>query len=63
MDTTSQGVAQFYVILLCLSVAFLAFSLGKQQCPKTQIEYRFIPRTPEEMEDVETPTDVLKMLN
>tara|TARA_B100001778_G_scaffold328859_1_gene328919 strand:+ start:4100 stop:4294 length:195 start_codon:yes stop_codon:yes gene_type:complete len=61
-DVTARGTAQFYVLMLCVSVAIFFFALGKNQCPKAQIEYRFLPRTQEEIEELGPARDVLSAL-
>ena len=49
-----------YVLLLILSVILISFNAGKKYCTNhnKRVEYRFIPKTQDEIEN--NPTDILK---
>ena len=50
-----------YIFMLLCSVALVFFHLGKTYCNnENKIEYRFIPRTHEELEQNTSASDVLR---
>ena len=56
-----NSLTPIYTLLLLLSVALVSFKMGKKYCDNdAQVEYRFIPRTHEELEKDYTASDVLK---
>jgi len=57
-----NSLTPIYTFLLLLSVALVSFKLGKKYCDNVaqNIEYRFIPRTHEELEKDYTASDALK---
>lgn len=50
----------FYVVLLCVAVAVLFYSVGKRNCPRQKVEYRYLPKNFEEEEAETSATDTLK---
>lgn len=57
-----NSLTPIYTLFLLLSVALVSFKMGKKYCDNgaQNIEYRFIPRTHEELEKDYTASDVLK---
>lgn len=56
-----NSLTPIYTLLLLLSVALVSFKIGTKYCDDhAQVEYRFIPRTHEELEKDYTASDVLK---
>lgn len=52
--------APVYIFMLLFSVALVFFKIGSQfACENKKIEYRFIPRTQEELEANTKASDVL----
>lgn len=56
---TDPSTAQTFVILLCVSIAILFYSLGKMHAPPVRTEYRYIPRNQDEAEKEASATSIL----
>lgn len=56
-----HSIVPVYVFILLSSVAFVSFQLGRRFCGHGQkVEYRYIPRSHEELEQNTSASDALR---
>ena len=58
----SDSLVPLYLVVLVVSVALVAYKVGERNCVRT-VEYRYLPRSQEELEKETTPSQVLELLS
>tara|TARA_Y100000741_G_scaffold140479_1_gene106059 strand:+ start:1453 stop:1632 length:180 start_codon:yes stop_codon:yes gene_type:complete len=58
----NESLVPLYLVVLVLSVAMVAYKVGERNCV-TRVEYRYLPRSQEELEKETTPSQVLELMS